>query len=213
MFAQAALNGVLSGLNHLLHQASWARERLAPHAGRRVRVLLPLGSAPASATGSPLSSPGSPAWKFDFSIDETGLLAAESFAEADVDIELPADAPLRALRGQEELFRGVRLRGSAELAEVLNFVLPRLRWDIEEDLSKLVGDIAAQRLVQGVRGFADWQRETVERLGQNVAEYLTEEQPLLAKRADLALFSADLAQLMRSLQELEAHVQRVASAA
>lgn len=190
--------GALVGLNHLLREATWARQRLAPHAGRRVRVSLPLGSR---------------SWKFDFSIDETGLLAAASFAEADVDIELPADAPLLALRGQDELFKKVHLRGSAELATVLNFVLPRLRWDIEEDLSKLVGDIAAHRLVQGARGFVDWQREAAQRLAQNVAEYLTEEQPLLAKRSELASFGADLAQLAQSLQELEARAQRVANAA
>jgi len=206
MLTQGALNGVLSGFNHLLRQANWARERLAPHAGSNVRVLLPLRSPP----DSPLSSP---AWKFDFSIDETGLLASASFADADVDIELPADAPLLALRGQDALFRGVQLRGSAELAQALNFVLPRLRWDIEEDLSKLIGDIAAHRLVQGARGFADVLRQAAEHLAQNVGEYLTEEQPLLAKRADLASFSADLAQLAKSVEELGARAQRVANAA
>ena len=200
MFTRAAL----SGLNHLLRGASWARERLAPHAGRKVRVLLPL--AP------PLASPPSSAtWNFDFGIDETGLLVAASLAEADVEIELPADAPLLALFGRDQLLKKLRVRGSAELAETLNFVLPRLRWDVEEDLSKLVGDIAAQRLVQGARGLADWRQQAAERLAQNVAEYLTEEQTLLVKRADLAGFSADLAQLANSLEQLQARVQRASA--
>jgi len=196
MLRLAALNGVLSGLNHLLREATWARQRLAPHVGRKVRVLLPLAS---------------PSWKFDFSIDETGLMTAASFAEADVDIELPADAPLRALRGQDELLREVHVRGSAELAEALNFVLPRLRWDIEEDLSKLVGDVAAHRLGQGMRDFSAWQRQAAGNLAKNLAEYLTEEQPMLVKPADTAGFAADVGRLCDDLARLEKRLDQRAS--
>lgn len=194
MLDQAAL----SGINHLLRDAAWARSRLAPFAGRRVRVLLPLVASP---------------WCFDFSIDETGLLAAADITEADVEIELPADTPLRALLGREDLLKRVQLRGSADLAEALSFVLPRLRWDIEEDLSRLVGDIAAHRLAQGARDLAAWQRQSAQRLVQNLSEYLTEEQPMLAKRSELASFSAEVAHLASALEQLEARAQRLAATA
>lgn len=192
MFGVAAL----TGLNHLLRDASWARARLAPHAGRTVRVVLPLALRP---------------WCFDFAIDETGLLVASDIADADVEIELPADAPVLALAGPDALLKSVMVRGAADLAEALNFVLPRLRWDMEEDLSRLVGDIAAHRMVQGIQGMFAWQRVAGQRLAQNLAEYLTEEQPLLASRAAMASFSAELAQLAISLEALEARAARLAS--
>ena len=186
----------LAGLNHLLRSASWARERLSPHAGRAVRVVLPLAAR---------------SWRFDFAIDSNGLLKAAAGAAPDVEIELPADAPLRALAGRDELLKSVQVHGAADLAEALNFVLPRLRWDLEEDLSRPLGDIAAHRVVQGLQGFAAWQREAGQRLAQNLGEYLTEEQPLLANRAELARFSATTAQLAQALTELEARVTRLDS--
>ncbi len=187
----------LAALNHLLREQGWARSRLAAHAGRTVSVLLPHDTAPP--------------WRFAFSIDETGLLAQAGTERADVEIELPADAPLRALLGREGLLGAVQLRGAADLAEALNFVMPRLRWDIEEDLSKLVGDIAAHRLVQGAQSIAAWQRQATERLGQNLADYLAEEQPLLVKNGELKNFSAELAALNQSLETLQERCQRLAS--
>ena len=187
----------LAALNHLLREQRWARERLAEHAGRSVNVLLPHDTAPP--------------WRFCFSIDETGLLALAETERADVELELPADLPLRVLLGREGLLGAVQLRGAADLAEALNFVMPRLRWDIEEDLSKLVGDIAAHRLVQGAQGIAAWQRQASERLGQNLADYLSEEQPLLVKKGELANFSAEVAALRKSLESLQERCQRLAS--
>lgn len=194
MLAQAAL----AGLNHLLRDAAWARARLAPFAGRCVRVLLPIGATP---------------WRGDFAIDHNGLLAVADVAQADVELELPVDLPLRALLGRDDLLKKVHLRGSAELAEALSFVLPRLRWDAEEDLSRLVGDIAAHRLAQGARDFADWQRQSAQRLAQNFAEYLTQEQPVLVSQVEFSTFRDDLAQLDRSLQALEEKLQRLSAAA
>ena len=62
-------------------------------------------------------------------------------------------------------------------------------WDIEEDLSRLFPDVVAHRLAEGGRAFAAWQREAATRLAENLAEYLTEEQPLVARPADVDKFS------------------------
>ena len=67
-------------------------------------------------------------------------------AELEVSISLPAAAPLLALQGKDAVMRAARIEGSAEFAETLGFVIRNLRWDAEEDLSKVVGDIAAHRI-------------------------------------------------------------------
>ena len=45
----------------------------------------------------------------------------------------------------------------------------------------MVGDAAAHQIARGARAFADANRDAALRLGQNLAEYWTEESPLLAR--------------------------------
>ncbi|MDP1588237.1 MAG: hypothetical protein Q8M07_10860, partial [Prosthecobacter sp.] len=80
-----------------------------------------------------------------------------------------------------------------------SFVFRNLRWDAEEDLSKLVGDIGARRLVQGVSRFLAWQKQAATHLAENLTDYGVQENPLLITtdefatlRDGIARFNADL---------------------
>ncbi len=182
----------LAALNHLLAQSAWARERLKGFAGRRAR----LGVTPLS---------------LDFGISAEGLLDPEAApgGAPDATIELPFDAPLRLLRGgSAEVMKGARIEGAADLADALGFVLRNLRWDAEEDLSKVVGDIAAHRLVKGAEALAGWQKDAATRLGENLAEYFGDESRMLVKRSELDSFSADVQQLRERLDRLEKRAPR-----
>jgi ubiquinone biosynthesis protein UbiJ len=118
---------VIAAINHLLGQAAWAREKLAPFAGHSALIKLP----PFEAA---------------FLIGEDGCISpASAAAELEVSISLPAETPLLALQGKDAVMRAARIEGSAEFAEALAFVIRNLRWDAEEDLSGIVGDIAAHR--------------------------------------------------------------------
>lgn len=180
---------VLAALNHVLQQAEWARERLRPFSGRVVRL-------------------GMPPFVFTCAVDAGGLLQA-SDAEPDLDVALPANAPLLALQGQDAVMKAARIEGPADLADALSFVLRNLRWDIEEDLSRLVGDVAARRVVRGMTGVFDWQRDTVRRLGENIGEYLVHENPTLVQMADFNAFARDLQQLSSKLSLLETRVHQI----
>ncbi len=183
----------VAALNHLLSQADWARTKLAPFAGRNARLAMP-------------------PWRLDLTIREDGYVEAATGTEsdvADVIMTLPANAPLLALQGQEKVIAAARVEGNAHLATELSFVLRNLRWDAEEDLSKAVGDIAARRMVQGATGFVAWQRQAAVNLAENIAEYLTEESPTLAKPADVAVFGEELARFRDELSRLDKRVERL----
>lgn len=183
----------LAVINHLLADAAWARARLLPFAGRTARLRLAH-------------------WQLDVAIDELGQLALATAAQPDVEITLPADAPLAALRGADAAAKDVHIIGSAELADAFGFVLRNLRWDFEEDLAKGVGDIAAHRIAGLVHAFAAWQRQAAGNLAENLAEYLTEEQPMLVKQADTASLAAGVRRLCDDLARLEQRLdQRAAS--
>ena len=180
-------------LNHLLTDADWARDKLMPFAGKQARIDLP-----------PLS--------VRFTVQSDGMLAAasdDSGGEAEVRITLPAAAPLLALGGMDKLMREARIAGAAEFAEALGFVLRNLRWDYAEDLSKLVGDIAAQRIEDATNSLLNWQKQAALNLAENAAEYLREEQPMLPQPGEVSAFISAVDALRDDVARLEKRLQRL----
>lgn len=183
----------LSATNHLLAQAGWARARLQPHSGRSARLeLVPLAT-------------------IDFCVAADGQLAEWAGEDApEVTLRLAvADLPRLLIDGLETAMRHVRIEGNAEFAEALGFVFRHLRWDAEEDLARVFGDIAAHRLVDTGRRVADEARRSAARAGGNVVEYLTEEAPLLVPRAALPAFAQEVAALRDALGRLDKRLERL----
>src|SRR5512140_1012683 len=180
--------GILA-LNHLLNAEAWARDKLKPHAGQCVEF----------------RSPPLPALRLD--ILDTGLLgSAAEDAAPNLVVSIGPAALLAVLRGEDALLREIGIEGNADLAGTVQYLFRHLRWDVAEDLSKVFGDALAERMVTEGRRFAAWNRETTEKLAQNFAEYWTEEQPLLARPAEVRRFLADADQLRDDLARLEKRV-------
>lgn len=144
LLGPAALDRVTLALNHLLASEPMAMRRLVPQAGRRVRLSL-------SGWPSWLPSPPSACWE----ITPAGLVER---VEAPVDgagvLELVVDTS-NPVRLAAELLSGdrssVSLQGDAELATTLAWLMDHLRWDPEEDLSRLMGDAAARQAATVLR--------------------------------------------------------------
>ena len=107
------------------------------------------------------------------------------------------------------MLRSIGFTGDAELAAALQYLARHLRWEVEEDLSRVVGDVAAHRIASTARDFLAWQKDAGVRLGENVAEYLTEEAALVAPPAALARFGRDVADLVDALERLEKRLDRI----
>lgn len=178
-------------LNHLLDQAPGAHARLQRHAGATARLQL---------GGVGLS----------FSIAEDGRLRADDSETPAVTLRLPADALLKAMHDGDAALRDARIEGDAALAETLGQVLRGLRWDAAEDLSRLVGDVAAERLVAGARGALSAGRDLGDRLLTSTGEYVADEANIVMRRAAITDFSNevdvlrdDSARLQKRLEALE----------
>ncbi len=176
-------------LNHLLEAEAWARDKLKPYAGQCVEF----------------RSPPLPALRLD--ILDTGLLrSAAEDAAPNLVVTIGPSALPASLRGEDALMREIAIEGNADLASTVQYLFRHLRWDVAEDLSKVFGDVLAQRMVTEGRRFAAWNREAAEKLAQNFAEYWTEERSLLARPADVRRFLADVDQLRDDLARLEKRV-------
>jgi len=176
-------------LNALLARESWARERLRPHAGKVVRLVL--GSVEISLEISP-----------------GGGIQTARQAEPNVVLTMAAQDLPRMLRADtHERMQAVRIEGEAALAHVVADLARDLRWDVEDDLAGLIGDLPARLLVRGARSLFGGVRESAVRLNQNAVEYATHEAALLPVRAALSAWSAEVTALDHATRSLE---QRIA---
>jgi len=181
-------------LNHLLSHAEWARARLIPFAGSIIRFdVLPLTAA--------------------FAIESDGRLAAaplESEAAALVQLSGPTLVRLVWLR-DESARQDVRVTGDTALASALTGVLSAMHWDVEEDLSRVIGDVAAHRVAQAGSAFLAWQSRTATNLAQSLAEYWTEERPVVASREAVGAFVEAVDVLRDDTERLEKRIDRLSS--
>jgi ubiquinone biosynthesis protein UbiJ len=181
--------GILA-LNHLLGAETWARDKLKPYAGQCVEFRAP-----------PL-----PALRLD--ILDSGLLSnAAQDAAPNLVVTIGPGALPALVRGEDALMREIAIVGNADLAGTVQYLFRHLRWDVEEDLSRIVGDALAHRIVLEGKRFAAWNREAAGKLAQNFAEYWIEEQPLLARPADVRQFLASVDQLRDDLARIEKRIE------
>ncbi len=131
-------------LNHVLMQEPAATERLVRHQGRVVRF-----------QWDPFS--------LSFRVTPAGLLdLAAADAVPDLSLTLSdayaADMAQALLRGDKP---AVRIDGDVQLAAEVNWLADHVRWDIEEDLARIIGDApahtlgqVARRMLEAMRRFA-----------------------------------------------------------
>lgn len=175
--AEALLLPVSATINHLLAQEPWARQELRLHAGKVACV-----------------DTGVLALRLRVSVD--GLFeAAPADLPARVTIHLKlSDLPLIA-QNRERAFSYVKIDGDAEFANTLSNLSKSVRWEAEHDLEKILGPIAAVRLVSGAKAAVEAVKTGHRKLAENVAEYLLDEKPVLLRPPVVEAFSADVARL------------------
>lgn len=178
-------------VNHVLRGSPLALERLRPHAGRT--VAFHVGPVVLALT-----------------VQSTGeVAAAVPGASRDLEVRISPFLVPRLAAREEAAFGEIGMEGDAALAEDVSFLVRHLTWDVEEDLSRVVGDIAAHRIVGAARGLARWSRDASLRMAQGAAEYWTEESPLVASRVKVEGFARDVSELRDAVASLERRIARL----
>lgn len=130
-------------LNHVLLQEKQAQERLLRQKGRVVHLRWGL-------------------FAIDLIVTPAGLAdRAPAFSTPDLVLSVAAESPLTVV---QSVLAGktppVKIEGDVQLAADIGWLAENLRWDAEEDLSRLIGDgpahalaDAGRRLASGLRQF------------------------------------------------------------
>lgn len=99
--------------------------------------------------------------------------------------------------------------GDPVLADEFRQLLTYAKPDIEEELSGIVGDVAAHRLGEIARGLSQWGREARATMGANIREYLQEESRDVPSRYEVERFTANVNALRDDVDRLEARIKRL----
>jgi ubiquinone biosynthesis protein UbiJ len=181
----------LAALNHLLTQSGWAGPRLARFSGKTAKFdIVPFSLACTIAADGALVSAAEGATP-----DATCTIA-------------PPLLPRLALRDEAALGQ-IKTCGDAALVEEIFFLWRNLRWDAAEDISRVTGDVAAERIVRFADAIVQQARGVGQNLSQALAEYWTEERPLLAKPAPVADFARQVERLSDEVARLEQRINRL----
>jgi ubiquinone biosynthesis protein UbiJ len=128
-------------VNHVIGAEPAAVERLRPHASRTMQIEL---------TGWPALLPR--VGPFAFRVTPAGLVEwlAESAAPAAdlriaVDASNPALALTRVVAGERPQ---VVVSGDAAFASDIDWLIDNLRWDLQDDLARVVGDVPARQIAK-----------------------------------------------------------------
>ena len=188
-----AAGAACRGINHVLSSEPWASAVLVKHAGKTILLQLPLGN-------------------LCFEISSAGLLNA--LKEADkpsltLEVSSKALGELASSSGslREQAFKAVKLTGDADLAQLIGRLAGQLRWEYEEDLSRLVGDAPAHFAVRQGKKFVSASRSAVSDLLDNVVEYVSEERKVLLNKRDFVAHKSELNDLRESVDRIEKRIQ------
>ena len=180
-------------INHLLRGAAWAREELSRFSGRTARFEV----FPLSLSLTVLDS------------GETALAAPDAVPA--VTARLTPGLMLRLAARDERAWQDVEIAGDTDFAAAIHHVARNLRWDVEEDLSRVFGDIAAHRMVETGRTLDRWGVQALHNTGRAFAEYWTEERPIIAGRRDLDEFNRAVDALRDDVARLEKRIENISN--
>jgi ubiquinone biosynthesis protein UbiJ len=188
---QALTASAVATINHLLAQEAWARDALMRHAGKVARI--DLGHLALS-----------------LHVARDGMLEAAGAKDVpNVTLHVrPGDVPL-ILQQRDRAISYVRIEGDAEFANTLSQLSQGLRWDAEHDLERVLGPLAARRIVGGARSAIAGATTAGRRLADNVAEYLLEERPTLVRHASVEDFAADVVRLRDDVERAAKRIARL----
>jgi len=178
-------------INHLLAQEPWAQAKLIAHRDKTACIDAGVAQLMLTVTG------------------DGYLKNADENAVPAVTIHLKlSDLPL-ILANRERAVSYVRIEGDADFANAISQLSQSLRWDAEEDLGKVVGDIAATRIVSSAKSMAAAAQTTQKQLAENVAEYFLEEQPMLIRPHVMSEFSSEVVKLRDDLERLSKRIEKL----
>jgi len=181
----------LDAINRALERESWARAKLAAHAGRTARI----AAGPIERT---------------IAIDDSGRLV-NGVLPPDVELTVsPLDVPA-LLAAPERWTELVHAKGDASLAATFGELASTLPWFVERSLSGVFGPILGQQVSDAGRRLLAFSGYASGRFTESVARYVRDEAKIAIGAAEARSFAAEVGELTDRVDALAARVDALTS--
>ena len=182
-----------AALNALLDAQPAALNRLQRHAGKTLRLALPV-------------------FPLNLSLDESARFgpAAEDVQAEPALILKPMPSALPLLLGDGKLADLFRVEGDGLFAADISGALADFDWVLA--LRPYLGDIVASRVDQFLRGVIAWRQQAHDDTGANLIEYAVYEQALLAEPSAARAFVNEVDALREDVDRLDARLRMLEQA-
>ena len=174
-------------LDHLLSQNDWMQSKLVDHKNKIIVIEI-----------SDL--------KLILKVGENGLLHSLSEAEKfDCIIKLTVNSLISQLINNNN--SNISIEGDLELANQVAQVLKKIEWDIEEDLSKYIGDIPAIQTTKILKKVVARGQKNIGNITGALLEYWQEENKILTKKINVEIFNSEVDKIVEDTDRLEAKIK------
>jgi ubiquinone biosynthesis protein UbiJ len=173
-------------INRTLDRETWARDRLAAHAGRTLRLVV----GPA---------------RIDYAIDDAGRLL-DAAAPPDLTLTI---SPLRlpGLLAQPSRWQElVAANGDPALAATLAELALTLPMFVEQAFARALGPIIGQQLADTGRQLLTMPEYAAQRFGNSVARYVGDEADIAVSAGEAHAFASDVSALAVAVDALSARI-------
>jgi ubiquinone biosynthesis accessory factor UbiJ len=174
-------------LNHLLSQNDWMQSDLIDHRDKIIKIEI-----------SDL--------KLILKVDKNGLLNSLSESEKfDCIIKLSINDFINQLIKKNN--GNISIEGDLELANKVSQVLKKIEWDVEEDLSKYIGDLPAIQATKILKKIVTNSKKNISNISGGLLEFWQEENKILTKKRDVETFNSEVDKIVDDTERLEAKIK------
>ena len=171
-------------INHILAQNEWMKDELILYKNKIIQIEVE-------------------PFLLQFQVDSNGqLINLDNLGDVDTSISMTTKAFVNMLTTKQK--KNIKVDGDVDLANTFSKVILKTRWDIEEDLSLLVGDIAAVEISKFGKAFIRDSKKGVQNIAEGLVEYWQEEERILTSKDEVEKFNSEVDKLQEDFGRVEA---------
>lgn len=188
MLASLAINTI----NHVLQRHGWAKKRLQLFTGKTAYIKI------------------GPALAFSFVVDKQGAVQPiDHHADIDTTIDADINTVPKIFCKDKYLYRYLKVTGDHDFAAELVQIVQHTDFDLAQDFSHFIGDIPAHRISQLGNRFISWHLHGLHNITHAFSEFVTEEQPTLAKNNRMQQFVKNVQAVTTQTEQLEQKLTQI----
>ena len=176
-------------INHVLTQNEWMKDELIQFKNKIIQLQVE-------------------PFMLQFKVNDLGQLVSCDIQEhADTNISLTSQAFIRMVVTKQK--KDITVSGDVDLANTFSKIMLKARWDYEEDLSYLVGDIAAVEITKITKALARDGKKGLQSVAENFVEYWQEEKQILTTKAEVEKFNSAVDEIQETFSRVEAKINEL----